>query len=93
MIDEKLHISVLGVKSDLGANTTGSRIGPEAVRLSGLFEKLISLGYNTKDIGNILPPHSSTTPSVHKVGDIAETLKSVKQKTLQSYQYTHQKST
>jgi arginase len=53
MLEFKKDISILGVSSDLGANLAGSRIGPDAIRISGLHRKLEKLGYLISDKGNL----------------------------------------
>ncbi|MFT6747067.1 MAG: arginase [Glaciecola sp.] len=53
MFKIKNEISILGVASDLGANQAGSRMGPDAIRISGLHRKLEKLGYTVADKGNI----------------------------------------
>jgi arginase len=46
-------ISVLGAPMDLGAGRRGVDMGPSAMRVAGLDEKIQSLGYEVKDLGNI----------------------------------------
>ena len=53
MFTKTKNISIIGVPSDLGANTTGSRLGPDAIRIAGIHKALKNLGYNTTDLGNI----------------------------------------
>ena len=38
---------------DLGAGRRGVDMGPSALRLAGLNEKLASLGYEVEDLGNV----------------------------------------
>lgn len=47
-------ISIIGVSIDLGAGTPGVSLGPSAIRYAGVTEKLIKIGYNVKDEGDIL---------------------------------------
>ena len=49
-------VSVIGVPSDLGANMRGSNIGPAAVRIAGLHEKLKMLGFSVDERGDIAVP-------------------------------------
>ena len=47
---------------DLGAGRRGVDMGPSAVRLAGLHEKLASLGYEVEDLGNVLVDQPETAP-------------------------------
>ncbi|MEY4630073.1 MAG: hypothetical protein RIQ81_193 [Pseudomonadota bacterium] len=55
-------VRVIGVPSDLGANMRGANIGPSAVRIAGLHEKISVLGYGIEDAGDILVPIRETLP-------------------------------
>ncbi len=48
------NISIIGVASDLGAGTSGTSLGPAAIRFAGIVESLQKLGYEVKDEGDIL---------------------------------------
>lgn len=48
------NISIIGVAIDLGAGTPGVSLGPSAIRYAGITEKLMRIGYNVKDEGDIL---------------------------------------
>lgn len=48
------NISIIGVAIDLGAGTPGVSLGPSAIRYAGVTEKLIKIGYDVKDEGDIL---------------------------------------
>ena len=48
------HIAIIGAPMDLGAGRRGVDMGPSALRLAGLNEKLTSLGYEVEDLGNVL---------------------------------------
>jgi arginase len=50
------HIAVIGVPLDLGAGRRGVDMGPSAIRVASLHERLASLGYQVEDLGN-LPVH------------------------------------
>ena len=56
MFGKEKKISIIGVPSDLGANSSGSRLGPDAIRVAGVHRALQKLGYNTQDLGNIPVP-------------------------------------
>jgi arginase len=47
---------------DLGAGRRGVDMGPSALRLAGLNEKLASLGYTVQDFGNIAIDQPENTP-------------------------------
>ena len=49
-------IGIVGVPSDLGANMRGSCMGPAAIRISGLKEKIEKLGYSCTDYGDVEVP-------------------------------------
>jgi len=48
---------------DLGAGRRGVDMGPSAVRLAGLNEKLAALGYQVKDLGNVVVDQPESLPS------------------------------
>ncbi len=54
------NVRIIGVPSDLGANMRGANIGPSAVRIAGLHEKISVLGYGIEDAGDILVPIRET---------------------------------
>ena len=47
-------IRVIGVPMDLGASRRGVDMGPSALRLAGLADRLAQLGYAVDDFGNQL---------------------------------------
>ena len=47
------NIDIIGFPMDLGANRRGVDMGPSALRIAGLEEKLTALGYRVQDQGNI----------------------------------------
>lgn len=61
----KLNIGIVGVPMDLGQRRRGVDMGPSAIRIAGLYEKLSGLGHNVRDYGNIPGPDRS----ILKVGD------------------------
>lgn len=48
------NISIIGVSIDLGAGTPGVSLGPSAIRYAGVTEKLMKIGYNVHDEGDII---------------------------------------
>jgi arginase len=60
------HIAIIGAPMDLGAGRRGVDMGPSALRLAGLNEKLAQLGYNVDDLGNVpveLAEHGPAGPA------------------------------
>lgn len=47
-------VNLLGAKVDLGAATRGVCIGPEAIRFAGICEGIKALGYECKDLGDLV---------------------------------------
>jgi arginase len=50
---------------DLGAGRRGVDMGPSALRLANLNERLASLGYEVEDLGNVIVDQPETTPVGH----------------------------
>src|SRR5271169_2654758 len=71
------QIAIIGAPMDLGAGRRGVDMGPSALRIAGLNEKLSRLGYTVDDLGNIQvdqpesPP--SGTPNARYLTQIAHT--------------------
>ena len=60
------HIAVIGAPMDLGAGRRGVDMGPSALRVAGLNQKLAEIGYQAEDLGNVVvdqPESSPTGPS------------------------------
>ncbi len=47
------HIDIIGFPMDLGADRRGVDMGPTALRIAGIEQKLESLGYNVLDLGDV----------------------------------------
>jgi arginase len=56
------NIAIIGAPMDLGAGRRGVDMGPSAVRLAGLNEKLAALGYAVEDLGNVLVDQPESLP-------------------------------
>jgi arginase len=56
------HIAIIGAPMDLGAGRRGVDMGPSAVRVAGLNEKIASLGYEVEDLGNIVVDQPESLP-------------------------------
>jgi len=71
------HIAVIGAPMDLGAGRRGVDMGPSALRVAGLNQKLEELGYQVADLGNVVvdQPESlpSGPPNAHYLPQIAHT--------------------
>ncbi len=50
------EVSLIGVPTDIGAGTLGSRMGPEALRVAGIAPALQALGVKVRDRGNLQGP-------------------------------------
>jgi arginase len=50
---ENKKIRIIGVPTDLGASRRGVDMGPSALRVANLGQRLSQLGYDVEDIGNI----------------------------------------
>src|SRR5579883_2807201 len=57
------QIAIIGAPMDLGAGRRGVDMGPSALRLAGLNEKLASLGYEVRDLGNITVDQPENQPT------------------------------
>ena len=55
-----MHIDIIGVPIDLGADRRGVDMGPSAIRYAHLHQKLEELGYSLEDKGNIEVPIQET---------------------------------
>ena len=56
------HIAIIGAPMDLGAGRRGVDMGPSALRLAGLNEKLTALGYAVEDLGNVTVEQPESLP-------------------------------
>ena len=68
-------VHIIGVPLDLGGGRRGVDMGPSALRIAGLGERLTALGCSVRDTGNIAVPFADahTPPHPHKryIDDIA----------------------
>jgi arginase len=58
-------VYIIGVSLDLGGNRRGVDMGPSALRIAGLGERLMSLGVQVFDMGDLVAP----TPETKSFGD------------------------
>jgi arginase len=56
-------IAIIGAPMDLGAGRRGVDMGPSALRLAGLDERLKALGYEVRDLGNVTVAQPEATPA------------------------------
>lgn len=67
------RLAIIGAPMDLGAGRRGVDMGPSAVRLAGLFDRLSQLGYSVEDKGNIAVVQPESVPEgEHKARYLAE---------------------
>ena len=57
-----MHVRVIGVPMDLGADRRGVDIGASAIRYAGLNDQLRHLDYEVHDVGNIVVPQPESQP-------------------------------
>jgi arginase len=65
MAEREKKATIIGVLMDLGADRRGVDMGPSALRVAGLNQRLMELGYNVADAGNI-PVHN---PEMLRISD------------------------
>lgn len=53
-------VRIIGVPLDLGANIRGANIGPSAIRIANLHQKISVLGFNVEDAGDLDVPVRET---------------------------------
>src|SRR3954453_11144956 len=55
-------IAIIGAPMDLGAGRRGVDMGPSALRLAGLDERITGLGYDVCDLGNVKVDQPESVP-------------------------------
>jgi len=82
------NIHIIGVPLDLGGGRRGVDMGPSAVRIAGLGERLTAMGHAVTDKGNLTTPIAETQvdrdPRKRFIKDIARVCQRVYQQTRQS---------
>ena len=72
-----MSVAIIGVPLDLGAGRRGVDMGPSAIRLAGLAERLRGLGVDVVDAGNVAATVAETTthgdPHAHFLAEIMGT--------------------
>ncbi|MHA0110859.1 arginase family protein, partial [Klebsiella pneumoniae] len=61
-------VQVIGVPLDLGANMRGANMGPSAIRIADLHQKIAVLGYQIYDSGDLPIPVRDTLPAAAVAG-------------------------
>ena len=56
-------ISLIGAPTDIGAGSRGASMGPEALRVAGIAERLAALGLAVRDTGNLHGPDNPWQPA------------------------------
>jgi arginase len=56
------RIAIIGAPMDLGAGRRGVDMGPSALRLAGINERIASIGYEVSDLGNIVVAQPESLP-------------------------------
>jgi arginase len=60
------HIAIIGAPMDLGAGRRGVDMGPSAMRLAGIGERIGAIGYEVKDLGNVTVDQPESLPVGHE---------------------------
>lgn len=68
----KPTIALVGVPTDIGAGARGASMGPEALRVAQIAEKLRARGFEVLDRGNLHGPHNPWLPPVDGYRHLAE---------------------
>src|SRR3954469_18373392 len=56
------QVAIIGAPMDLGAGRRGVDMGPSALRLAGLDDRVASVGYKVRDLGNVEVEQPEATP-------------------------------
>jgi arginase len=80
----KENVSIIGFPMDLGADRRGVDMGPSALRIAGLQQKLEKLGYKVKDSGDIqieiMEKQKIKNPNLKYLDEILRTSKALAEK-------------
>lgn len=86
-------VEIIGIPADLGANLRGSNMGPSALRVAGLADKIAALGYRVLDSGDLPVPVRETIPQAEAdkkyLSTIAGICREACEKTLSAMQAGH----
>jgi arginase len=70
----KTKVYLIGAPTDIGASDRGASMGPEALRVAGLFEALRARGLKVEDRGNISGPANPWQPPVNGYRHLSEVI-------------------
>jgi arginase len=59
-------VAIIGAPMDLGAGRRGVDMGPSALRLAGLDERIAAIGYEVHDLGNVQVDQPEALPVGHQ---------------------------
>ena len=91
-IQEK-YIDIIGLPMDLGADRRGVDMGPSALRIAGIEQKLKAIGYQVSDKGDILleskETQKITNPNLKYLDEIVRASEILAEKTENSLENEH----
>jgi len=61
-MESNARVAIIGIPVDLGANRRGVDMGPSALRLTGLADRVRKLGYEVQDTGDVDVPLPEESP-------------------------------
>ena len=70
----KTAVSLIGAPTDIGAGTTGSRMGPDALRVAGIAEAIAQFGIAVPDCGNVSGPANPNLPAIAGLRHLPEAI-------------------
>ncbi|MEI6734478.1 MAG: arginase [Comamonadaceae bacterium] len=70
--DKPKSVSLIGVPTDVGAGTLGSRMGPDALRVAGIAKAIARLGLDVRDCGNLAGPANPWQEAVNGFRHLSE---------------------
>jgi arginase len=88
------RLAILGAPLDLGAGRRGVDMGPSALRLAGLGQRVSNLGYSVADLGNVSVEQQESTPSgpenakyLHQISSVCTALAETVFRSVQKKQF------
>lgn len=70
----RLHVSLIGAPTDVGAGTRGGSMGPEALRVAGIASALSAFGVDVRDCGDLVGPPNPGLPAVNGLRHLPEVI-------------------
>ena len=64
-VNSNQSVGIFGVPLDFGASMAGVDMGPAALRVARLKQRIASLGYTVRDLGNMKLEHPESVPDEH----------------------------